>query len=217
MTDAVMQAKTSLMEMIHAKYGELLAAVVQSSSVKPEFLAALIANESGGDPNAKRFEPGVFAALGEVLLGYKASYGSIGAEDLLLFAVPAPVSSDGPGDDRAEGDALSAARHVFTGQVQRMASLATSFGLTQVMGYESIAFHTNGVEALQNPLSSLVITVKMLSQFASRFGLDLSKDFSAAFTCWNTGRPHSPTADPQYVPRGLERLQIYQHLQGVNA
>src|SRR5579885_1982934 len=95
---------------------------------------------------------------------------------------------------------------------QQMRSLATSYGLTQVMGYEAIAFHTHGVEALRQPLSSLVITSRLLAQFASRFGLDLAKDFAELFDCWNTGRPHAPTADPQYVPRGLARLQLYQNI-----
>jgi len=200
------------MQAIHAKYGELLNSVVQTSSVKAEFLAALIANESGGDPNAKRFEPAVFAALGEVLLGRKAAYGSVGAQDLLLFVVPEPLPANGTRDGGADARPLDAARLAFTSQMQRLASLATSFGLTQVMGYEAIAFHTNGVEALQQPLSSLVVTVKMLAQFSSRFGLDLTADFGDLFDCWNTGRPHAPTADPQYVPRGLARLQLYQQI-----
>jgi hypothetical protein len=207
-----MMTDADLMKRIHERYGPLLDSVAQSSSARPEFLAALIANESGGDPDATRFEPAVFAALGEVLLGQKAAYGSIGAQDLLLWAVPGALPANGAGNAAADADAADAARRGFANQVQRLGSLATSYGLTQVMGYEAIAFHTHGVEALRQPLSSLVITSRLLAQFASRFGLDLAKDFAELFDCWNTGRPHAPTADPQYVPRGLARLQLYQNI-----
>jgi hypothetical protein len=198
-----------LMTAIKAKWGDLLVSVSATSSVTPAFLAGLIANETGGNPDATRFEPGVFAALGEVLLGRKAAYGSIGAQDLLLFAVPAAVSTDGPGNGGSSSDAIASQRSLFSGQMQRLASLATSFGLTQVMGYEAIAFHTNGVAALQSPASGMVITTKMLAQFASRWQLDLGKDFSQLFDVWNSGRPHAPTADPQYIPNGLARMNLY--------
>jgi hypothetical protein len=202
-------ADIELMQAIKTKWGDVLTSVAATSSVSPAFLAALVANESGGNPDAARFEPAVFSALGEVLLGRKAAYGSIGQQDLLLFVVPAAVSTDGNGHGGSSGDAIASQRSLFTGQMQRLASLATSFGLTQVMGYEAIAFHTNGVAALQSPASSLVITTKMLAQFAARWNLDLGKDFQSMFDVWNTGRPHSPTADPQYIPNGLARLQLY--------
>ena len=93
--------------------------------------------------------------------------------------------------------------------MQRLDSLATSHGLTQVMGYEAIAFHLDGVSRLQDPAGELSITLKMLTQFAERFALDLASNFSELFDCWNSGRPHAPTADPQYIPNGLARMQIY--------
>src|SRR5579885_2603881 len=93
-----MMTDADLMKRIHERYGPLLDSVAQSSSARPEFLAALIANEFGGDPDATRFEPAVFAALGEVLLGQKARYGSIGAQDLLLWAVPGALPANGAGN-----------------------------------------------------------------------------------------------------------------------
>ena len=47
------------------------------SSVPPEFLAALIAGESGGDPEAKRFEARVFRKLCVVRAGLSREYAGI--------------------------------------------------------------------------------------------------------------------------------------------
>jgi len=51
-----------------------------------------------------------------------------------------------------------------------------------------------------------------LADFAARNTLDLTRDFSQLFDCWNTGRPHAPTADPQYIPNGLRRMELYKAL-----
>ena len=59
-----------------------------ASSVPASFLGALVANESGGNVLAKRFEPAVLAHLWEVLLGRKAAYGTIGRTDLVAFVQP---------------------------------------------------------------------------------------------------------------------------------
>lgn len=195
-----------LMQSIQTNYGELLASVAATSSLPAAFFAALIANESGGDAHASRFEPAVFAALGEVLLGRKAAYGSIGQQDLLLFALPVEVSTAAQ-----HGLSATGVTNLFTVALQRLASLAASWGLTQVMGYEAIAYRSDdGVAALQSPVSELNITARMLADFARRFQLDLGKDFAQLFDCWNSGRPHAPTADPKYIPNGLARIAIYQ-------
>jgi hypothetical protein len=193
-----------LMQTIKTKWGELLAAQARNSSLPESFFAALIANESGGDPTVKRFEAHVFGALGEVVNGRKPAYGSIGAEDILAFVVPdnAPSSAGDP----------VALRFAFSAYLQRFSYLAFSWGLTQVMGYEAIPFRLDGIAGLQEPASSLAITLQMLNQFAYHNALDVKKDFSELFTCWNTGRPHAPTADPKYVPNGLARMKVYEAL-----
>lgn len=202
-----------LMTAIKTKCGDLLTSSSNASSVPAAFLAALIANESGGNPDANRFEPAVFAALGEVLLGRKAAYGSIGKQDLLLFALPAQISAPAQGGLSSSGCAT-----LFGSALQRLASLATSWGLTQVMGYEAIAYRilSDGVTALQEPISEMNITTRMLADFGHRFQLDLTMPDDATrsefFDCWNSGRPHAPTADPQYIPNGLARFALYQGL-----
>jgi hypothetical protein len=199
---------TELMQSIKAKYGALLASLAPTSHVPVSFLAALIANESGGDPNAKRFEGGVLASLWQVLLGRKPNYGSIGGQDLRTFLIPAgAIGTISPSN---------AVETVF-GIVQRLDSIATSWGITQIMGYEILDLGLGlnpaaGITALQDPNTNLATTLRMLAQFASRNGLDLGTNFSELFDCWNTGRPHARTFDPQYIPRGLARKTIYETL-----
>jgi len=189
------------MQSIKAKWGDQLSAMATSSSVPAAFLAALIAGESGGDAEAKRFEPSVFSALGEVVIGRRSMYGSIGAMDILKFV---SVQAVPPAAIRSQTD--------FANELTRFAHLAHSWGLTQVMGYEVIPFRLDGIAALQSPMSGLNVTLAMLNQFAYHNHLDITKDFAELFNCWNTGRPHSPTHDPNYIPNGLGRMKIYEAL-----
>jgi hypothetical protein len=182
-----------LMQSIKARWGAVIDQACSASSVPASFLAALIGNESGGDPNAKRFEPKVLSDLWQVLMGRKAAYGSIGRSDLVQF-ISGQIAA-------WRADALS-----------RLDGLATSQGLVQIMGYEAIPFHQDSAEALRDPATELVIATKMLAQFAEHNGLDLGKDFDQLFDCWNTGRPHAPTFDPQYIPNGLARKAAYEAL-----
>lgn len=191
------------MQSIKTKYGAAIATLCKSSSVRPALLAALIANESGGDLHAKRFEPHVLAALWEVLLGRKAAYGSIGAQDLLQFLAGAQTMVPYVAPESLPADAL-----------QRLDSLATSWGLTQIMGYEIFDFSAlmPVIDVLGTPEGSLRISLLLLTQFAHRWHLDLAADAAELLDSWNTGRPHAPTADPQYIPRGLARMTIYEGL-----
>jgi hypothetical protein len=198
MTDA------ELMAQIHKQWTPLLDSAEKTSGIPAAFFAALIANETGGNPDATRFEPAVFTALAEVLLGRKAAYGSLGAQDLFAWAAPTPIPNDGT---------VQSVRAIFNGGLKRLADIATSWGLLQIMGYEAITFRaTDGVAALRSPVSELTIAVLMLKDFARRNSLDVTKNFSELFDCWNTGRPHAPTFDPQYIPNGLARMSLYQSL-----
>jgi len=184
-----------LMQSIKTKWGAVIDAACRASSVPPAFLAALVANESGGNPDAKRFEPGVLAQLFAVLLNRKAFYGSIARENIIAF-----------------GQQVSSTLNMQ--MIVALDQLSTSWGLVQVMGYEAIALHTNGIVALQTPASEMDVATRMLADFARRYQFDLAADFSEMFDCWNTGRPHSPTADPKYIPNGLRRMEIYQNIDG---
>jgi hypothetical protein len=194
-----------LMTEIRDRWGSEISKACQTSSVPTAFLASLVAGESGGNPNAKRFEPGVLHTLWEILVGRKTAMGSIGRRDVLLYVVPAALP---------QLEDAGAVQTLFGGAFQRIDDLASSWGLTQVMGYHVLENWSgvNRAEDLLAPANELPFSLRLFSQFADHFALDLGKDFAELFTCWNTGQPNGKTADPQYIPRGLARMAIYGQL-----
>lgn len=181
---------TQLMESIRQKWGSTIQRMCLTSSVPEEFLAALIAGESGGDPTKSRFEPKVFAQLCAVACGKQAKFGSIGS--VALIPTPGMIS--------------------FRDGTARLLDFATSWGLTQIMGYQVIQF-SRGVATLQEPTSNLNAAIILLTQFAAHNHLDLRSEFLELFACWNTGGPDpSKTTDPDYCTRGVMRAGIYSHL-----
>ena len=199
-------SEQSLMAGIRTRWGALIDSACHASSVPAAFLAALIANESGGNPLDRRYEPKVLGDLWQVFLGRAPAYGSLQRADLLAF-LGAPATT-------AEASQLAGLSHLVTTAMLRLDGLATSQGLTQVMGYNALAFHLAAAETLQDPPTNLNVALRMLADFAQRFGLDLAADFEALFDCWNTGRPNGKTFDPNYVANGIARMQIYAALPG---
>jgi hypothetical protein len=201
----------TLMQTIRAKWGGAIdSACATSSALAPRgtapaaFLAGLVANESSGDPNAKRFEKAVLASLWEVVQGRAPAFGSIKRDAILAYlaaAAPRNPTVPDPGFVRA----------IVAGALQQFDGLANSWGLTQVMGYEAIPFSIDAGE-LDTPEKGLWVTMRMLTDFATRFTLNPASDFPELFSCWNTGRAHARTADPQYIPNGLARMKIYENL-----
>jgi hypothetical protein len=193
---------TELMQSIKEKWGATIAEACSTSSVPAAFLAALVANETGGNSNAQRFEKGVLASLWEVLQGRSPAYGSIQRLSLVgyvtgLAVPPINVPASLPAD-----------------AFQRVDALATSWGLTQIMGYHilesGVAVKT--IQGLQDPPMHLAMALRMLAGFASHFQLDVTKDFEQMFRCWNGGHPTATTFDPNYVPNGLARMQEWASL-----
>jgi hypothetical protein len=191
-----------LMQKIKNLYGETIAKISTASKVPESFTAALIANESGGDPRVKRFESGVLVSIFQVLMGRKAAYGTIGRTDLVQFVSGQSVQP------------ASVPASLPTDTYQRLDSLANSWGLTQILGYHVLedASPTRQPIALQDPTISITFTNWMLVDFANRFHLDVTKDFEGLFRCWNTGRSTGQTFDPQYVAEGFSRKAIYEAL-----
>lgn len=188
-----------LMQGIKTGWGAAITEACKTSSVPEAFLAALIANESGGHNDARRFEPKVLLSLWEVLLGRKTNYGSIGRTELVAFVsgVSTPI--------------FNPPQSLPADSFQRVDALASSWGLTQIMGWHVLGT-SHGLDDLKLPEVHLELALQMLAAFATEFSLDVTKDFEELFRCWNTGRPDGQTFDPAYVNNGLARMAIWTSL-----
>lgn len=186
-----------LMQSIKENYGAAIAAAANNCTVPAAFFAALTANESGGNPNAKRFEASVLASLWQVLLGRKTAYGSIKTSDLVRYLTGV--------------EDLTFASALPRDALNRFDALATSWGLTQILGYNTFPIAMT-IEELQTPDGNLACATHMLAAFCVDFRLDPTKDFEPMFRCWNGGHPTAQTFDPEYVPNGLKRMAIWNAL-----
>lgn len=195
-------AEVSQMKQIHEKWGGLIQAAAHTSTAPEAFLAALVAGESNGDAAAKRFEPSVFERLLEVCLGKRAAFSvagihrPLGAVDLLGYICKTGTLPS------------------FVDELRNAADLATSFGLTQIMGWHMVElYQEDKLEKMKtDPAGQLEMTMQLLVVFANKYDLDLAKETEAMFTCWNTGEPDGHTYDPNYVANGQRRIQIYQQI-----
>lgn len=182
------------MTSIRDKFHDDIAAACRGTSIPPEFLAALVANESGGDVDARRFESAVLLQIWEVLNDRAEHFGSLMRSDFVSRFPTAVVAS----------------------AIGTVDAWASSWGLTQIMGYEIIPMQlTLGLSLadLKTPVGNLRGSIWMLLEFVRRFAIDPAKgEFDQLFDCWNTGRAHARTHDPLYVPNGLARLAIYRDL-----
>lgn len=191
-----------LMQEIRTAWHDTIVAAVANTAIPEKFVAALIANESNGKPTAKRFEPLVLVHLWEVALGRQAAYSRFMRHDLVNYLAgftSTPVNAP-----------ATLPANVF----QKLDELATSWGLTQIMGYHVLEwFDISGwyrtVDDLRVPEHELRCASLLLTQFANEFSLDLASDFSALFHCWNTGKPDGQTADASYTPNGIRRMDLY--------
>ena len=202
-----------LVERVFARCHGVLVEACAYSSVAPEFLGALVANESGGDARAARFEPAVYRHLKALARGASPAYGSLRREaleaevaDMLhpkaqqfhaLELTPAFAAAHRPALETLEDEALR--------------ELATSWGYTQVMGYHLVG-RPGTVRDLVEPRFHFRLALELLAEFAERYQLDLAAEFEELFRCWNTGQPYGQTTDPSYVANGLRRLEIYRAL-----
>lgn len=180
---------TLLMQHIRQVWGPAITAACHLSSVTEDFLAALVANETGGDPSKVRFEENVFGKICGVCAGKRAHYGTLGAEAF----IPPPVE----------------AGLEFKSTLQLLVNYSTSWGLTQIMGYQVLPFGKK-LSSLSDPQENLSFATILLAQFANRFQLDMGNEFTELFACWNTGQPDpARTYDPHYCSKGVTRMVLY--------
>lgn len=178
-----------LMQSIRQKWGPAITAACHLSSVPEEFLGALVANETGGDPTKTRFEEKVFGEICAVCSGKRARYGSLGAGALLP---PPGIVPSG-----------------FKPGLDWLVDLSTSWGLTQIMGYQVLMFGRK-LTSLTDPRENLSFATVLLAQFANRHHLDMRNEFTELFACWNTGGPDpTKTYDPNYCANGVARMVLY--------
>lgn len=183
------------------------------SSVPPEFLGALVANESGGNPQVIRFEPTVYRHLQAVAQGKRAAYAGLSRRDLDSEVAEMLHPKAGSfhaafltGPFRGPGTPELAAR-----EDEALRELASSWGLTQIMGYHLVG-RPGTVRDLLEPRFHFRLALELLAQFAEYYQLDLKDELAELFRCWNTGQPYGQTFAPDYVEKGLRRMATYRTL-----
>jgi hypothetical protein len=203
-------AEARLVALVYDHCGALILSACASSSVEPEFLGALVSNESGGDPRAARFEPSVYRHLAAVAAGASSSYAGFARQ--ALNAEIADMLHPKSGDFRARyltaPFAANHQRQLAALEDEALRELATSWGYTQIMGYHMIG-RAGTVRDLLDPPRHFRIAIELLAEFIEEYQLDPAREFAEMFCCWNTGRPYGRTYDPHYVERGLARVELY--------
>ncbi len=160
------------------------------SSVPPEFLGALTANESGGNSAAVRFEPSVYRHLKAVAAGECPRYGGIDAETLCKELKEVLHPKTGEFHARFLNSLFAPGQ---TGELSRLADetlreLASSWGFAQIMGFHMLG-RRGTVRDLLDPRVHFRLANQLLAEFAASYELDLRREFEEMFRCWNTGRP----------------------------
>lgn len=180
-------AQRKLAQQIHSRFGARIADACQGTPVPPEFVAGLMANEAGKDrqgnikENATRFEPGVFRKLQQVRDGVRRSWSHIRQVDIKTS------------DDEA------------------LRALATSYSLTQIMGWHCIHSLNCTVAQLRDPNQHLKYAVKLLQMNAAD-GDFQRKAYMGEFREWNTGSETGKTYHENYVANGLAVMEAYRQL-----
>lgn len=189
-----------LLSDIREKYSAYIEPACKATVFPASLLAALTANETGLDDKKNRFESSVFVDLAQVLAGKKANFGSIGSIDIEAFLAR---------------DLRPLGLNELRVSVVSLMTLATSWGPTQIMGYQVLSSPLGRIGELQDVSLHFEWAVRLLTLFEREFRL--SGDFNDAdaeqyFRCWNTGRPDGRTFDPNYAANGIRRMRIYESL-----
>jgi hypothetical protein len=207
------EAEHRLVRKVFARCDGFIEEACGSSSVRPEFLGALTASESGGNPAAVRFEPSVYRHLKAVAAGESPRYVGICAQALCEELAEVLHPKTGEFHEKFLNSLFTAGQ---ASELSRLADealreLASSWGFAQIMGFHVMGRHGT-VRDLLEPRFHYRLANQLLAEFAESYQLDLAREFEELFRCWNTGRPEGRTTDPAYVENGLLRMEIYRAL-----
>lgn len=199
-----------LMARVRERWAGVIREACRYSSVPPNFLAALVANESAGDPNALRFEPSVYRHLVSAAEGKSRRYGRVTRAGLAaeVAEILSPKSPAYHAEFLTSGFTSAHASRLAPSPDEALRELATSWGLTQIMGYHMVGRGGTPRDLLE-PRFHFRVALELLADFAERYQLNLARDFAEMFRCWNTGQPYGATTDPKYVENGLRRMELY--------
>jgi hypothetical protein len=204
------KAERRLMSRVFKRCGGFIRAACAASSVPPEFLGALVANESGGNPRAARFEPLVYRHLCAVAKGAEPVYAMLRAHDLATEVddMLHPKSDDFHTRFLTTSFGANHEEEFAALADEALRELATSWGYTQIMGYHMVG-RGGTVRDLLDPAFHFHTALQLLAEFADEYQLNLAHEFEEMFRCWNTGKPYGRTFDPGYVAHGLARMEEY--------
>jgi hypothetical protein len=171
---------------IFTRFGTLIHAACSRSIVPRSFLAGFIGVEAGVDsngqiiPEATRFEPHVYERLRAVRDGLIGSYNKITRADI------AALSDDA------------------------IRNLATSWGITQIMGWHTVHNLDCTIADLRDPEKHLHYTVALILLTAERFVT--RNDWPSVLRIWNTGSANGKTYHEDYVDNALLVKQCYEQI-----
>lgn len=96
----------------------------------------------------------------------------------------------------------------WIGQGFTLLELGSSYGLTQIEGYNLADFKHTIAEA-NDPAMHFTVAAELLARNIEQFGLDPQKDFMELANTWNSGSPTSKTVPPEYAQNVVRRMEIW--------
>ena len=183
-------------EQIRERFGSLVSKACENSVVPTFLLAGLIGVEAGKDragnlkPEATRFEKGVY----EDLLSLRDNgFCYVGGKKRTTYS----------GIKRSQ---------IQTASDADLRALATSYGLTQIMGWHVINNLKCTIADLRDPEKHLGYAVKLLEIVGGEYLRQ--KDFASVLRIWNTGSPAGKTYHASYVSNALAVAGAYRTAEG---
>jgi hypothetical protein len=179
--------KVATVERVRKLVKPVLDSYSDLAGVPQSFWGALTINETGpwiihNLVVPKRFEQGVLAKLTDVLYGQRTT--ACGMDyDAIVRAMA----------------------------TERLKDIASSHGLTQIMGYHAV-LRSLPIADLNDPAKHYTVAARVMKDFLRQYQLDPVKNAPEMAHCWNSGSPHGKTYDPLYESNLMVRKAIWEAL-----